>query len=225
MNVKNVTAVMVIFMSGMIFSQISVAGSKIGILVFDNVLTSDVTAPIEVFGAATKKSWFSNYEVVVIAVDNKEITTEEGLKMIADKTISDAPDIDVLLVPSAYDMSPYLKNKKLIKYLKQTAKQVKWLGSNCSGAFLLAEAGLLDNRNATTWAGGESDLQSQYPKVKVKFNQNVVIDKKIITSNGGAVSYQSALLLLEKLSSKKTAIEIAESIQLPRLKNWNIATH
>jgi len=93
------------------------ASSKIGVLVFDGFLTSDVTAPIEVFGAATKKAWFSSYEVVVIsATRKKELLSEEGLRIIADKTIYDNLNLDILIVPSAYEMGVLLKNADLINF-------------------------------------------------------------------------------------------------------------
>ena len=194
------------------------ASAKIGIVVFDGVLTSDITAPIEVFGAASKKAWFSDYEVVVIsATREKTITTEEGLTLIADRTIYDAPQLDVLLLASAYDMDPWLQNEALITFIKRQAQSSQWLASNCSGAFLLAKAGLLDGKRATTWAGGEKKLAKAYPAINVQYDQNVVIDKGVITSNGGPVSYQAAFALLARLSSKKYASEIAESIQFNRL--------
>lgn len=197
----------------------SAASSKIGIIVFDGFLTSDVTAPVEVFGAATKKSWFSSYKVILIsATRNTSVVSEEGLRVVADKTIFDSVKVDVLLVPSAYDMDPLLRNKDLVAFIQKQARSAAWVGSNCSGAFLLAEAGVLDNKRATTWAGGEKDLAKQYPKVKVQYDQNVVIDNAVITSNGGPVSYQAALELLAKLSSASLANEISESIQFPRLK-------
>ena len=194
------------------------ASAKIGILVFDGFLTSDVTAPIEVFGAATKRSWFSSYEVVVIAVGkNKTVVSEEGLKVLADKTIYDDLSLDVLIAPSAYNMDPLLNNPDLITFIKKQGKQASWMASHCSGAFLLGEAGLLDNKKATTWAGGESGLAKAYPKIDVQQNSNVVIDDKVITSNGGPVSYQASFALLAKLSSEKFSREIAESIQFNRL--------
>ena len=195
------------------------ASSKIGILVFNGVLTSDVTAPIEVFGAATKKSWFSSYEVVVIsAEEGLKIKTEEGLNIVADITIDEKVDLDVLLVPSSYNMKPLLRNRDLVQYIKSKGRKASWVASNCSGAFLLAESGLLNGIKATTWFGGEKELKDKYPLVDVQFNSNVVIDKNVITSNGGAVSYQAALKLLEKLSSPKFSKEISEAIQLNRLK-------
>jgi len=203
-----------------IVNSASAASSKIGILVFDGFLTSDVTAPIEVFGAATKKAWFSSYEVVVIsATKNKEVLSEEGLKIIADKTIYDDLKLDVLIVPSAYEMDGLLKNKELIEYIRKQNQSASWMASNCSGAFLLGEAGVLDGKNATTWAGGESGLLKSYPKIKVQFDKNVVVDSRVITSNGGPVSYQAAFELLAKLSSEKFAKEISESIQFNRLES------
>lgn len=107
------------------------ASSKIGILVFDGFLTSDVTAPIEVFGAASKKAWFSSYDVVVISTtQKKEIVSEEGLKIIADKTIYDRVDLDVLIAPSAYKMEGLLKNKDLIQYIQKQGEVASWMASN-----------------------------------------------------------------------------------------------
>ncbi len=196
----------------------SAASAKIGILVFDGFLTSDVTAPVEVFGAATKKAWFSSYQVVVISTTkNKTVVSEEGLQIIADKTIYDKLKLDVLIVPSAYEMEKYLNNKNLIQYIKKQSQSASWMASNCSGAFLLGAAGVLDGKNATTWAGGEKELAKTYPKIKVQYDKNVVIDRKVITSNGGPVSYQAAFELLTQLSSQKFSNEISEAIQFNRL--------
>ena len=192
---------------------------QIGILTFDGFLTSDVTAPVEVFGAATKRAQFSSYRVVVIsATRNREVRSEEGLRIVADQTIYDAPALDVLLVPSAYKMGPLLENADLVQFIARQRRSVSWMASNCSGAFLLGAAGVLDGKQATTWAGGEKDLAAAYPKVKVQYDQNVVIDDGVVTSNGGPVSYQAALQLLAKLSSESFAQEIADQIQFSRLR-------
>jgi len=195
------------------------AKHKIGILVYDGVLSSDITAPIEVFGAATKKAWLADYEVVLISTNKQPyITTEEGLSLKVNTSIHERIKLDVLLLPSAYDMSPLLKNRELISFIQTQSKQTKWLASNCSGALLLAEAGVLNGLKATTWAGGEADMQADYPLVKVQIDQNVVVDQNIITSNGSIVSYQAALVLLAKLSTKAFSDEIADAIQWSRLK-------
>ena len=218
--IKKNLLLIILSLSCLTINSANAVSAKIGILVFDGFLTSDVTAPIEVFGAATKKAWFSSYEVVVISVTkSKTAVSEEGLKIVADKTIYDKLKLDVLIVPSAYKMDKYLSNKDLIQYIKKQSQSASWMASNCSGAFLLGKAGVLDGKNATTWAGGEEDLLTAYPKIKVQYDQNVVVDSKVITSNGGPVSYQAAFKLLAKLSSEKFAAEISEAIQFNRLKS------
>lgn len=207
-----------ILTASLMLSQTVMADSpKIGILVFDGVLTSDVTAPLEVFGVASRKSWFSEYSVITISVKKQNyITTEEGLGLKADTWIGAQPKVDVLLVPSSYTMEPLLENPDLIAFIKTTGANAKWLASNCSGAFLLAKAGLLDGKKATTWAGGESDLKAQFNNVDVQFDSNVVVDGNIITSNGSLVSYQAALVLLSKMASANKAQEVSEALQYQR---------
>ena len=204
----------------LLFAMVSVAEAadqRIGILVYDGVLTSDVTAPLEVFGVASRLTWFSDYEPITISVsDKKFITTEEGLKIGVDAWIGDAPELDVLIVTSSYDMDPLIENKDLIRFIQGTSQIADWVASNCSGAYLLAEAGVLDGKKATTWAGGEADLQNHYPKVDVQLDQNVVVDGTVVTSNGSLVSYQAALQLLRLMSSESKAQEVADTLQYSR---------
>jgi len=208
-----------LIVSALFFSLPSHAAKKtIGIVVFDGVLTSDVTAPAEVFGAATKQSWFTDYDVKMIGITkSKTITTAEGLTLQVDGNIYDEHSLTVLLLPSSYDMDPLLKNKELIQFIQTQSSQVDWLASNCSGAYLLSEAGLLDGKKATTWAGGEADLQKQYPNVNVQFDTNYVIDGNIITSNGSLVSYTAATKLLSLMSSESLANEVFDALQMGRL--------
>jgi transcriptional regulator GlxA family with amidase domain len=216
---KHLVRAMCSLLLALVAGHAPAASLKIGIIAFDGFLTSDVTAPVEVFGAATKKSWFSSYQVILIsATRNTTVVSEEGLRVVADKSIYDKMKVDVLLVPSAYEMDPLIRNKDLIDFIRKQARTAAWVGSNCSGAFLLGEAGLLDNKRATTWAGGEKELASRYPKVRVQYDQTVVVDAGVITSNGGPVSYQAALELLSRLSSERSASEISAAIQFPRLK-------
>lgn len=219
---RNFIGKSIVLLMATLLSCSSVAANKqIGILVYDNVLSSDVTAPAEVFGVATRKSWFSNYEVQLISVDRKKvITTEEGLRLSVDATIYDAPKLDALIVTSSYEMERLFNNEDLTDFLKDQATKVTWLASNCSGAFLYAHAGLLDGYQATTWAGGEKQLQREFPLIKVVEDRNVVIDRNRISSNGGLPSYQGALVLLTMLSDESKAKEVFETIQLNRLIPW-----
>jgi transcriptional regulator GlxA family with amidase domain len=212
---RSLIATLIMFFA--VVTAASAADKRIGILVYDGVLTSDVTAPLEVFGIASRLTWFSDYEVITVSVaDQKTVTTEEGLNIGVDAWIGDAPELDVLILTSSYDMDPLIENKDLIRFIQKTSQVADWMASNCSGAYLLAEAGLLDGKKATTWAGGEADLQKNYPAVKVQMNQNLVVDGGIITSNGSLVSYQAALKLLHLMSSETKAQEAADALQYSR---------
>ncbi len=209
MNVPRRLAVLVAVMvfAGGLAMPARAATSTIGILVYDGFLTSDVTAPVEVL-------------VVTVSTTKQGVVhSEEGLTILADKTIYDPLSLDVLIVPSAYKMDGVLKNTDVINFIKQQGRSASWMASNCSGARLLSEAGILDGKHATTWAGGEKALAEAYPKIKVEVNKNVVVDDKVITSNGGSVSYQAALELLARLSSEKYAQEISRTIQFDRLRD------
>ncbi|GAA6168883.1 DJ-1/PfpI family protein [Sessilibacter corallicola] len=213
----------VVLMAVLFSSHAFSGGKKIGILMYDGVLSSDVTAPLEVFGIAVKQDWFSEYEVVTIGVDKKNyVVSEEGIMLAVDASIHDKDlidQLDVLLVSSRYDMDPLINDPVLISFIKKAADHVQWISSNCSGAFLLAEANVLDGKKATTWFGGEADLEKSYPKVKVQYDENVVVDGNIITSNGSVVSYQAALTLLKMMSDRNKAIEVADTIQYFRFSN------
>lgn len=165
-----------------------------------------------------KKEPFKSWEVIVISGSkNKEVVAEEGLKVVADKTIHDDMKLDVLIVPGAYKIDRFRENRDLIGFIKKQARSASWMVSNCAGAFLLGQAGVLDGKKATTWFGGEKYLKEAFPEVNVQFDQNVVVDDKVITSNGSAVTYQATFELLAKLSSEKFANEISGSLRFDRL--------
>ena len=180
---------------------------KIGILVFDRVLTSDVTAPVEVFGAAAEDKSFPYKVLLIAAGESLNIKTREGLRLVADVRLADSPPLDVLIVPGAYELKKMLGDPVLMNFLKTQGARAEWLASNCAGAFLLGQAGLLKGRKATTWRGGEKDLQEANPETSVQFDRSVVVHDNLITSNGGIVSYQAALILLGKMTANKELVD------------------
>ena len=148
----------------------------VAVIVYDGVLTSDITAPLEVFGNAARKPWLHKINVEAVAADGDlDILTEEGIKLKADRLLAEAPRYDAVIVPSRYGMDAVLGNRALIDFIRDQSKTADWMASNCSGASVLAEAGVLDGKRATTWAGGEASFQKKYPDVLVQHDINVVI--------------------------------------------------
>ncbi len=191
----------------------------IGIIVFDDVLTSEVTAPAEVFGMAIHDSRFSQWKMHLISASSSlNIRTAEGLQIRADVLLTDAPSVDALIVPGAYDTDNLRKHEALIAYIRA---QKGWIASNCSGAFILGQAGILDGKKATTWPGGEADLQKAFPEVEVQTGVSFVMDGKRLTSNGGLVSYDAAFVLLAQLAGKDLARQVYKTLNSDRLRPWD----
>ena len=191
--------------------------TRIGVMLFDGVLTSDVTAPLEVFGSAIANETLDTLEVVTIGTTAGTITTHEGLTLVADYSVADAPELDVLLVGSAYDMDPVLDDTAFMDFIRERGEVADWLASNCSGAYVLAAAGFLNGVRATTYPGGEIWLKLNHPRVRIDMNETVVVDKNVITSNGSMVSYAAAFELLRQIGGDKVADEVSENLYYARL--------
>jgi transcriptional regulator GlxA family with amidase domain len=194
----------------------------IGIIVFDDVLTSEVIAPAEVFAMASKRDWFNDTQVLLIGVEPQPtIRTEEGITLTVDATIEDNLVLDVLIVPGSNDVSALLQHEKLNAFIRKHEASVQWIGSVCAGAFILGSAGVLDGIQATTWFGGENSLQEQFPQIQVVHDNPVVVDKRRITANGGLVAYRAALIMLGQMTSPEHAHEIYRSLSMGRIGDWS----
>jgi transcriptional regulator GlxA family with amidase domain len=113
-------------------------------------------------------------------------------------------------VPSgAGSLDADLKNIRVITWLQKTAREAKFITSHCEGAFVLGQAGLLDNKNATTFPVDTETLQKQYPTCRVQTGQRLVVDGNVITSPGGLASYEASLYVVEQLFGKEQALSIA----------------
>lgn len=192
----------------------------IGIVVFDGVLTSEVTGPAEVFATASQHDGFSARVLLIGVEAQASIRTEEGLRLAVDATIADAPALDVLLVPGSNEVSHLQQHDALNAFIQAQEAAAAWMGSVCAGAFILGSAGVLDGRQATTWAGGEADLQAQFPAIQVVQDRPVVVDQRRITANGGLVSYRAALVLLGKLGGAALAEAVYSGLSMDRLGTW-----
>jgi len=190
----------------------------IGIVIFEGVLTSEVTAPVEVFGAPAETGEKS-FNVLLIAQDNSLVTSNEGLKLMPDATFQSSPRLDVLIVPSSYNLEASEKSENVIQFVKERGTQADYLASNCAGAFILGEAGLINGRKVVTWVGGGPSLKERFPEALVQDDEanRVVIDGNLITSNGALITYESSLVLLEKLAGKKQRDKVAENLYYTRL--------
>lgn len=194
----------------------------IGLLMYDGVLTTEVTAAADVFTKPTEEGK-ELFHVITIAESADPIVTEEGLRITPDYTFDNCPPLDVLMVPSAYDMYAQVHNKKLVDFIREKNKQTDYTMSNCAGAQLIGKAGIASGKKIVTYIGGGRQLQKDYPDLIVQNDSLVsyVEDGKFISSNGNLASYISSLELLEKLTGPGHRKFVESYLYLDRLQQWD----
>lgn len=181
----------------------------VGILVFDRAYITEFAGPLDVYHHVAD----GKVKVVLISGTKKDITTYEGLRIHTDYTVGNAPKIDILVVPSgAGSLEDDPKNKTAMAWIKKTAAKAKFITSHCEGAFLLAEAGLLAGKQATTFQNDVGTLQTRFPTCSVQGGKRVVVDGNLVTSAGGLASYEGALYVVARLFGEEEAKRIAGAL-------------
>ncbi len=193
----------------------------IGLLMYNGVLTTEVTAAADVFTKPTEDGQ-QLFNVITIAETADPIVTEEGLKIVPDHTFENCPTLYVLFVPSAYDMYAQVHNEKIVEFIKEKDQETKYTVSNCAGAQLIGASGIADGKKIVTWIGGGEQLQKDYPNLKVQNDSLItfVEDGKFSSSNGNLASYISALNLVEKMTSAEHREFVESYLYLARLQDW-----
>jgi len=170
---------------------------SVAVLLFDGAEIIDYAGPWEAFGQA-------GFKVFTVAENSQPITAVFGQKVIPDYTFANSPVADVLLVPGG-SSGKAAENPALVKWVQQNAQSSKHVMSVCTGAFILAKAGLLDGLSATTVSGAIDRLGRVAPKTRVVSDQRYVDNGKIITTAGLSSGIDGALYLIAKIKGKGTA--------------------
>lgn len=191
---------------------------SVGIFVFEGVEVLDFAGPYEVFTTASRvaqrqgKNQPTPFNVFTVAVDEVSISARAGLKVLPDWTCSNHPQIDVLVVPGGVVDSEQ-KRLDTIQWIRHVSEGCRITASICTGSFLLAEAGLLTDKAATThWEDIEA-LRSQYPAVEVRENQRWVEQGSLITSAGISAGIHMSLHLVAQLVSEELALATAKQME------------
>jgi transcriptional regulator GlxA family with amidase domain len=181
----------------------------VGILLLDKPFITEFAGPLDVYHHVPAEK----IKVFIVSDTDKEQVTYEGMPFRANYTIENAPKIDVLVVPSgAGSLDADQKNARVIDWIQKAAREAKFITSHCQGAFLLGKAGVLDNKDATTFTANTDTLQEQYPTCRVQKDRRVVVDGNLITSPGGLASYEASLYVVEQLFGKDEALTIASAL-------------
>ncbi|MDD0842726.1 GlxA family transcriptional regulator [Pseudomonas sp. Gutcm_11s] len=184
---------------------------NVAILLFPEVLMLDVAGPIEVFSLANRYlAPADQYRICTISSTEPTVRASNGLCMLADHVLTDAPSqFDLLLIPGgpgAYNG----EHAELLPWLRDAVATSRRYGSICTGAFLLGEAGLLDGRQVTTHWNYTERLAKRFPNACVGTDQIYISDGDLITSGGITAGIDMALAILAEDHGKQVAVSVAK---------------
>ena len=177
----------------------------VSILLFDRVEIIDFAGPWEVFGGA-------GYKVFSVAEKTDPVNAVYGQRVVADYTFENSPRADVLLVPGG-GVGGAVNNPKLVKWVQDNAKDSAYVMSVCTGAFILAKAGLLDGLTATTVRGGIDKLATAGKNIKTVYDKRYVDNGKVITTAGLSSGIDGAFYLVSKMLGLGVAQQTALGIE------------
>ena len=178
---------------------------SVGFLIVDGVYNSELMAPYDIL-QHTRFHTDPALEVFTVSPDGQPVTTFEGLTISSHYSFESAPAIDILVVPSAKgSLDEDLKDERLISWVARVGGQARFVLSLCDGAFVLAQAGLLDGLAVTTFPGDQDQFAETFPQLDLRRGPSFVHDGRAITSQGGAKSYDPAMYLVDHLYGETVA--------------------
>jgi transcriptional regulator GlxA family with amidase domain len=185
------------------------AGMRIVAVVFPDLQSLDVTGPTEVFSIAQRLG-HAPYEIELVASSAAPLRASSGLRLVPDRAVSACRGpIDTLLVAGGLGTAAARRDERLVAWLRDAAGRSRRVASVCTGAFLLAKAGLLDGRRATTHWESCAALRRNHPEVTVEPDPIFVRDGDVVTSAGVTAGMDLALGLVEEDLGREVALQAA----------------
>ena len=194
---------------------------RVAMLAYPGIQMLDVMGPLEVFSRTTR--WLKDngrrpddaYSLEILALRRGPFRASSGLRVFADRRYDEAaPGIDTLLVAGGQGTARYQSDPGIRRWLRRQAGRVRRLASVCTGAFFLAEAGLLDGRRATTHWASCRRLARAYPGVRVEPDTIYVQEGSIYTSAGVTAGMDLALAMVEEDQGRDVALAVARELVL-----------
>ncbi|RFA13112.1 AraC family transcriptional regulator [Subtercola boreus] len=183
---------------------------RVGILVFDGMKLLDVAGPAEVFAEANLSG--TGYQISMISVDGADVRTSIGLRLPVDAAASAPGRIDTLLVSGGEVFPKKRVSETLASAAFDLSDRANRTASICTGAFILADAGLLDGRRATTHWKHTHELATRYPAIRVEPDAIFVKDQSTYSSAGVTAGIDLALALLEEDRGDVLTRSVARSL-------------
>ncbi len=197
---------------------------RVLILAFDGVEALDFAGPFEVFTTASRVGQRLRpgspalFEVasVACAATGQAVQARAGLRLLPNHTLADSPTADVLIVPGGVVDAP-MASPETLRWIARTAADAKIVASVCTGAFLLAQSGVVTADPVTTHWEDIADLRNRFPSLDVREGVRWVDNGRIVSSAGISAGIDMSLHLVERLAG----LELAERTARQMDYEWN----
>lgn len=193
----------------------STSKKKVAILVYEGVYLLDFAGPLEIFNDAMMSDTAAAFEVYLVGVTKDPIKAHTGTIITPNYSINDCPKPDILVIPGG-DLGLGTRNQEVGDWIKSESAKSEITMSVCTGAFILADLGLLDSMEATTWYGAVDRLGVKYPKINVAHGKRFTDNGKIITTAGVSAGIDGALHIVERYFGRDAAARTAKFIEYNR---------
>lgn len=194
---------------------------NVGIYLFPEIEALDFAGPFEVFTTANRVSMRDHsgsapFNVFSIAESGAPVSARAGLRIIPDCSINNHPQVDVLIIPGGV-VSAELHKPAVMQWMSQCAETAELVASVCTGAFMLAQAGVVTSGGVTTHWEDQAELAEMFPLLEVIDGPRWVEQNKIFTSAGISAGIDLSLHLVSRLCSLQVATSTARQMDY----SWN----
>ncbi len=177
-------------------------------LISDNAVVIDFAGPWEVFGNVMIGNRMDLFQLYTVSETLKPIRASGGMQIIPDYTLDAAPAPKVIVIPAQNNSS-----EAVLKWIRKSSKSADVTMSVCTGAYLLAETGLLAGKSATTHHGSYVDLAVKFPDIHVKRGARFVEDGNLASSGGLSCGIDLAFRVVERYYGREVAKQVAYDME------------
>lgn len=186
---------------------------SVAILMFDEVEVLDFAGPFEVFSVIAELAGGAHFQVSMVAEEERPIRAVNGLRVLPDLTFASAPPPDLLIVPGGAGTRTQMDNPRLMRWVVEAAGRAELVLSICSGARILARAGLLDGQRATTHHEVLEHLRELAPSADVRADPRVVDAGRIVTTGGITAGIDGSFYVVRRLLGSAVASATARYME------------
>jgi putative intracellular protease/amidase len=191
--------------------QASLDLKLIGIVLFDSFETLDVFGPVQMWGR------LPCHRLLFISADGRPVRSSQGVVISASCGFAQAPQLDILMVPGGEGLRELTDDPALLAFVQRQDRETTWTVSVCTGAAILAKAGVLDGRAATSNKLALAWVRSQSDKVRWQGRARWVFDGKYVTSSGVSAGTDMAIALIQQLYGPAEAAKVVKLAEY----DWN----